>query len=92
MTGVYRSEATDQLWARGAKAGDEGRYTDWFAEEFAAGAVLEARKILVDELERRPHGLTPEQRELIESCYDLRQLDAWIMKLLPRTAAEILGG
>lgn len=47
MTITYRSEHTDRLWAEGAKKGDETRYTDMFAEEFEAGAVLQAQKTLV---------------------------------------------
>lgn len=91
VTRTYRSEYTDRLWVEGSKKGDEGRYTDSFAEEFAEGAVVQARRTLIGRLEVRYSGLTPVQRERIETCGDLEQLDAWIMKLLTRTAAEILG-
>jgi hypothetical protein len=91
MTMTYRSEYTDRLWAERVGKGDEARYTDSFAEEYAAGAVQYAREILVRALETRLCEITSKQRERIESCCDLRQLDDWITKLLSRTAADILG-
>lgn len=82
MTGTYRSEYTDRVWAQGAKASLEKRYTHRFAEEFAEGAVCEARGALVELLEGTPTGISLEQRAYIEACNSLQQLRAWRAKVI----------
>lgn len=72
----YHSEYSDRLRAEGRKAGRE------------EGAIEHTRALLVQMLEGTPAGVTPAQRQRIEACSDLQQLDAWFAKAFEQRSGE----
>lgn len=80
----YHSEYSDRLRSEGRQTGrEEGRQ-----EGREEGAIEHARSFLVRFLEGTSAGITEGQRERIEACSDLQQLDAWLNEVVSRRTGE----
>ena len=76
---TYKSKFVDGWYQRGVAAGK--------AQGIAEGEVRGRARSILRILESRGLGPTPAQRELIESCEDLGQLDTWFDRALTATTA-----
>jgi hypothetical protein len=80
---TYKSKFVDGWYQQGRAAGQaEGR-----AQGIAQGEVTTKAVDILRILQSRGLRPTPAQRELIESCEDLGQLDTWFDRALTVTTA-----
>jgi hypothetical protein len=76
---TYKSKFVDGWYQQGRASGE--------AEGKVRGEARGRARSVLRILESRGLGPTPAQRELIESCEDLGQLDTWFDRALTATTA-----
>jgi hypothetical protein len=83
---TYKSKFVDGWYQQGRAAGE----AKGMAEGIARGETKRGATDILRILKSRGLRPTPAQRELIESCDDLGQLDTWFDRALTATAVAMV--